>query len=123
MNFEEILLTEVQLFFIATLRVAGSLQKSTEVMKAMQRLIKVPEVAATMRELSKEMMRVKLYFFTTTSINVTFFCTEQAGIIEEMLEDTLEGLEDTEELEEAAQEEVDKVLTFHILNNLTDRYN
>lgn len=33
----------------------------------------------------------------------------QAGIIEEMLEDTLEGLEDTEELEEAAQQEVDKV--------------
>ncbi len=26
-----------------------------------------------------------------------------------MLEDTLEGLEDTEELEEAAQQEVDKV--------------
>nr|CAG4646606.1 EOG090X0EF4 [Macrothrix elegans] len=75
---------------LATLRVAGSLQKSTEVMKAMQRLIRIPEVAATMRELSKEMMR--------------------AGIIEEMLEDTLEGLEDTEELEEAAQEEVDKVL-------------
>lgn len=34
----------------------------------------------------------------------------QAGIIEEMLEDTLEGLEDTDELEEAAQQEVDKVL-------------
>lgn len=33
----------------------------------------------------------------------------KAGIIEEMMEDTLEGLEDTEELEEAAQEEVDKV--------------
>lgn len=43
----------------ATLRVAGSLQKSTEVMQAIQLLIKVPEVAATMRELSKEMMRVR----------------------------------------------------------------
>nr|CAG4648914.1 EOG090X0EF4 [Polyphemus pediculus] len=75
---------------LAVLRVAGSLQKSTEVMKAMQQLIKIPEVAATMRDLSKEMMK--------------------AGIIEEMLEDTMEGLEDTEELEEAAQEEVDKVL-------------
>ena len=31
-------------------------------------------------------------------------------IIEEMLEDTMEGLEGEEELEEAAQEEVDKVL-------------
>nr|CAG4636550.1 EOG090X0EF4 [Eubosmina coregoni]SVE70086.1 EOG090X0EF4 [Eubosmina coregoni] len=75
---------------LATLRIAGAVQKSTEVMKSMQQLIKIPEVAATMRDLSKEMMK--------------------AGIIEEMLEDTFEGLEDTEELEEAAQEEVDKVL-------------
>ncbi|XP_046441518.1 charged multivesicular body protein 3-like isoform X2 [Daphnia pulex] len=75
---------------LATLRIAGALQRSTEVMKAMQQLIKIPEVAATMRDLSKEMMK--------------------AGIIEEMLEDTLEGLEDTDELEEAAQQEVDKVL-------------
>lgn len=42
----------------ATLRVAGSLQKSTEVMQAMQSLVHVPEVAATMRDLSKEMMKV-----------------------------------------------------------------
>jgi hypothetical protein len=42
----------------ATLRVAGSLQKSTEVMQAMQSLVHVPEVAATMRDLSREMMRV-----------------------------------------------------------------
>lgn len=44
----------------ATLRVAGSLQKSTEVMQMMQNLVKVPEVAATMRELSKEMMKVSV---------------------------------------------------------------
>ncbi|CAN7940343.1 unnamed protein product [Ixodes hexagonus] len=75
---------------LATLRLAGSLQRSTEVMKSMQQLIKIPEVAQTMRDLSKEMMR--------------------AGIIEEMLEDTMEGLDDQEELEEEAQEEVDKVL-------------
>ncbi|XP_064465678.1 charged multivesicular body protein 3-like [Ornithodoros turicata] len=75
---------------LATLRLAGSLQKSTEVMKSMQQLIKVPEVAKTMQDLSKEMMR--------------------AGIIDEMLEDTMEGLDDQEELEEEAQEEVDKVL-------------
>uniref|UniRef100_A0A1B6F0T6 EOG090X0EF4 n=2 Tax=Proconiini TaxID=565685 RepID=A0A1B6F0T6_9HEMI len=77
---------------LATLRVSGSLQKSTEVMQSIQRLIKVPEVAATMRELSKEMMR--------------------AGIIEEMMEETLEGVMDDgiEDMEEEAQEEVDKVL-------------
>lgn len=38
---------------------AGSLQKSTEVMQTMHNLIKVPEVAATMRDLSKEMMKVR----------------------------------------------------------------
>jgi len=38
--------------------VAGALQKSTEVMKAMQSLVKIPEIQATMRELSKEMMKV-----------------------------------------------------------------
>lgn len=75
---------------LATLRVAGSLQKSTEVMQAMQRLIRVPEVAAVMREMSKEMMK--------------------AGIIEEMLEETMDTIEDPEEMEEEAQEEIDKVL-------------
>uniref|UniRef100_A0A3Q2T2J3 Charged multivesicular body protein 3 n=1 Tax=Fundulus heteroclitus TaxID=8078 RepID=A0A3Q2T2J3_FUNHE len=75
---------------LALVRVAGALQKSTDVMKAMQSLIKVPEIQATMRELSKEMMK--------------------AGIIEEMLEDTFESMEDGEEMEEAAEEEVDKIL-------------
>lgn len=75
---------------LATLRVAGSLQKSTEVMQAMQALVRLPEVAATMQELSKEMMK--------------------AGIIEEMLDETMSSMEDEEEMEEAAQSEVDKVL-------------
>ena len=45
---------------------------------------------------------------------------QQAGIIEEMLQDTMEGLEDTDELEEAAQEEVDKVyylIVFHFFSH------
>lgn len=75
---------------LATLRVAGSLQKSTEVMQAMQSLIRIPEVAHTMQEMSKEMMK--------------------AGIIEEMLDETFEDIEDTEDMEEAVQSEVDKVL-------------
>ncbi|KAG7328271.1 hypothetical protein KOW79_008215 [Hemibagrus wyckioides] len=75
---------------LSVLRMAGALQKSTEVMKAMQSLIKVPEIQATMRDLSKEMMK--------------------AGIIEEMLEDTLEGMDDEEEMEEAAEAEVDRIL-------------
>ncbi|CAG4993471.1 unnamed protein product [Colias eurytheme] len=75
---------------LATLRVAGSLQKSTEVMQAMQALLRLPEIAQTMQELSKEMMK--------------------AGIIEEMLDETMSSMEDEEEMEEAAQTEVDKVL-------------
>lgn len=59
-------------------------------MTAMQRLIRVPEVAQTMQEMSKEMMK--------------------AGIIEEMLDETMDEIEDTEEMEEAAQSEIDKVL-------------
>ncbi|KAF5892549.1 charged multivesicular body protein 3 [Clarias magur] len=75
---------------LSVLRMAGALQKSTEVMKAMQNLVKIPEIQATMRDLSKEMMK--------------------AGIIEEMMEDTLEGLDDEEEMEEAAEAEVDRIL-------------
>ncbi|XP_061183998.1 charged multivesicular body protein 3-like [Saccostrea echinata] len=74
---------------LATLRIAGALEKSTEVMKSMQALIKIPEIQATMREMSKEMMK--------------------AGILEEMLEDTMETLDD-DELEEEADSEVEKVL-------------
>lgn len=76
---------------LSLLRVSGSIQKSTEVMQAMQRLVNVPEVAATMREMSKEMMR--------------------AGIMEEMIEETMESIEpDMDDMEEQAQEEIDKVL-------------
>lgn len=75
---------------LATLKVAGSLQKSTEVMAAMQRLVRLPEIGAVMQEMSKEMMK--------------------AGIIEEMMDETFESMEDQYEMEEAAQAEVDKVL-------------
>ena len=46
------------LYTVATLRMAGALEKSSEVMKYMQQLVKVPEIQATMQELSKEMMKV-----------------------------------------------------------------
>ncbi|XP_057559536.1 charged multivesicular body protein 3-like isoform X2 [Hippopotamus amphibius kiboko] len=75
---------------LVVLQVAGSLRKSTGVRKAMQSLVKIPEIQATMRELSKEMMK--------------------AGIIEELLEDTFENRDDQEETEEAAEMELDKIL-------------
>ena len=40
------------------MRMAGAIGKSTEVMKAMQSLIRVPEISQTMMELSKEMTKV-----------------------------------------------------------------
>ncbi len=59
-------------------------------MQAVQALFRVPEVAATMREMSKEMMR--------------------AGILEEMIEDTFESMEDTEEIEAEAEDEIQNVM-------------
>ncbi|XP_013409490.1 charged multivesicular body protein 3 [Lingula anatina] len=73
----------------ATVRLTGALEKSTEVMNSMQQLVKLPEIQATMMAMSKEMMK--------------------AGILEEMLDDTFESLE-SDDLEEEAEEEVEKVL-------------
>ena len=42
----------------AQLRIAGSLSKSSEVMKSMQQLVKLPEIQQTMMEMSKEMCKV-----------------------------------------------------------------
>jgi len=80
---------------LSTLRISNSLEKSTEVMRSMQNLMKVQEVAQVMQEMSREMMR--------------------AGIIDEMLEETLEDTLGGEDMEEEANEEVDKVL-FEITN-------
>lgn len=74
---------------LSTIRMAGSIQKSTEVMHSMQQLVKLPEIQRAMFDLSKEMAK--------------------AGLMEEMIEDTLEGVED-DDLEDLADEEVEKVL-------------
>ncbi|ORX70829.1 hypothetical protein DL89DRAFT_292424 [Linderina pennispora] len=52
---------------VAVLKVAGSLQKSTQVMKSVNALMRVPQLQMTLMEMSKEMMK--------------------AGIIEEMTQD------------------------------------
>ncbi|KAF9222018.1 Snf7-domain-containing protein [Gyrodon lividus] len=79
---------------LAMLKVTGSLQKSTEVMRLSNSLIKLPQISQAMREMSMEMTK--------------------AGIMEDMLEDTLEMDED-EEIAEEADAEVDKVL-FELTN-------
>ncbi|RWS31348.1 charged multivesicular body protein 3-like protein [Leptotrombidium deliense] len=77
---------------LATVRVSGALEKSSEVMKCMNNLMKIADLSQTMRELSQEMTK--------------------AGIIEEMLEETVDDALDMneEEMEEEVQKEVDKVL-------------
>ncbi|EJF61223.1 vacuolar sorting protein Vps24 [Dichomitus squalens LYAD-421 SS1] len=74
---------------MAMIKVTGSLQKSTEIMKLSNALVKLPQISQAMREMSMEMTK--------------------AGIMEEMLDDTLQ-MDDDEELEEEADAEVDKVL-------------
>lgn len=44
---------------IATVKITGTLQKSTEIMKLSNSLVKLPEIAATMRAMSMEMMKVR----------------------------------------------------------------
>ncbi|KAG6866470.1 hypothetical protein C0991_003988 [Blastosporella zonata] len=73
---------------LAMIKVTGSLQRSTEIMKLSNALVKLPQISQVMREMSMEMTK--------------------AGIMEEMLEDTLD--DEDEELEEEADAEVDKVL-------------
>ncbi|SOV04221.1 related to VPS24 - endosomal Vps protein complex subunit [Ustilago sp. UG-2017a] len=78
---------------LAMYKVTGSMQKSTEIMKLSNQLVKLPEVSAIMRQMSGEMTK--------------------AGIMEELMDDTLDsGVlgQDEDEMEEEAQEEVDKVL-------------
>lgn len=75
---------------VATARVLGSLQSSTEVMEAMGKLIKAPEVGLIMQNMSKEMMK--------------------AGLISEMMDDMIDSAVDTDDIEEETEVEVQRVL-------------
>jgi charged multivesicular body protein 3 len=87
------------------IKVTGSLQKSTEIMKLSNSLIKLPQISQTMREMSMEMTKVGRFGRAV----VCLLMDSQAGIMEEMLNDTLD-MEEDEELEDEADAEVDKVL-------------
>ena len=67
----------------------GKLSKSSEIMSAMNRLVKVEGIQATMQNMQKEMVK--------------------AGVIEEMMDDAM-GANFDEEDADAADEEVSKVL-------------
>lgn len=46
------------ILYIASMRMAGAISKSTDVMKAMNNLVKIPEIRDAMMELSREMTKV-----------------------------------------------------------------
>ena len=71
-------------------RIQGSLKKSTGIMKDVNTMVRLPELSATMRQLSAELVK--------------------AGIIEEMVDDAIPNDELLEDEEEEADAEVDKVL-------------
>ncbi|ORX57092.1 hypothetical protein BCR36DRAFT_278715, partial [Piromyces finnis] len=79
---------------LSTIKITGALKDTTAIMQSMNALVKVPEISKTMQEFSSEMTK--------------------AGIIEEMISDTLE-MNDEEGIEEEAEEEVEKVL-FELTN-------
>jgi charged multivesicular body protein 3 len=72
---------------LATIRITGAVEKSTQVMASMNRLMKIPEMQKTMQEMSKEMMKM--------------------GIIEELMDDAMGSLDD-DDIEEDADKEVNK---------------
>ena len=71
-------------------KIEGSIKASTGIMKDVNSLVRLPELTGTMRELSQELMK--------------------AGIIEEMVGDSLPDDELLEGEDEEAESEVDKVL-------------
>lgn len=71
-------------------KIQGSLKKSTGIMKDVNTLVRLPELSATMRQLSTELVR--------------------AGIIEEMIDDAIPDNQLLEDEEDEAEAEVDKVL-------------
>eukprot|EP00927_Polykrikos_kofoidii_P027671 TRINITY_DN24264_c0_g1_i1.p1 TRINITY_DN24264_c0_g1~~TRINITY_DN24264_c0_g1_i1.p1 ORF type:complete len:225 (+),score=66.63 TRINITY_DN24264_c0_g1_i1:158-832(+) len=73
----------------ATMRLSDSMAQSTEVMKQIHAIVKIPELTQNIEGLKVEMMR--------------------AGLIEEMMDEGMEEL-DGPEMEEEATAEVDKVL-------------
>ncbi|KAG7893687.1 hypothetical protein KL935_002376 [Ogataea polymorpha] len=69
------------------IKLKGSMQKSTEIMKDMNQLVRLPQIGHTVQELSRELMK--------------------SGVIDEMMDDMLET---TDVYEEEEDEDVDEVL-------------
>ncbi|KAJ3138768.1 Charged multivesicular body protein 3, partial [Physocladia obscura] len=89
---------------LATAKIAGSLKQSTDIMKLVNNLVKLPEIQQNMMEMGKEMMKVKEY-----RVNSFINIFKKAGIIGEMMDDAIDNL-DEEGVEEEADAEVDNIL-------------
>ncbi|RNA26581.1 Charged multivesicular body 3 [Brachionus plicatilis] len=75
---------------LGQMKIAGAMKSSTEVMKAMSNLMKLPEMQKTMQEMSKEMMKM--------------------GIIDELINETVDSVLDDDDIDRVADEEVDKII-------------
>ncbi|TID21636.1 putative snf7 family protein [Venturia nashicola] len=75
----------------AVRKIEGSIKASTGIMKEVNTLVRLPELMGTMRELSQELVK--------------------AGIIEEMIGDSMPDNELLEGEDEEAESEVDKILS------------
>ena len=115
-------------------KVMGHMVKSTQIMGAMNRLVKIGDISQTMQAMQQEMCKVCAtpeanpnlkrrplchgaepppspvrggsHGLPHTACPVTF---PQAGLIEEMVDDSMEALDDDDD-DDAADEEVDKVM-------------
>lgn len=76
---------------LGVVKVAGTLQKSGEVMKLVNRLATVPALAKTVQAMGREMVK--------------------AGVIEDMVADAVDGALDDVGVDDEADVEVDKILT------------
>jgi len=74
---------------VATQKVVGAMQKSSQVMHAMSAVISIPQVSAVAKNLSKDMLK--------------------AGIIEEMVNEGMEAV-DSEDINSEADKEVEAVI-------------
>ena len=75
---------------VAQMKMAGCMKTSTDVMKSMQNLIKIPELQKITQDMSKEMVK--------------------AGIIDEMINDSIDTALDDDDTDDLADEEVEKIL-------------
>lgn len=74
----------------AMLKMAGALKKSTEIMRSVNQLMRIPECSRMMQQMAFEMTK--------------------AGVMEEIMQDTLEQLDEGEDEEQALDEQVEEIL-------------